>query len=62
MLLLAPNSLNIKTLTKPVADEITFSSIYKKLDSILDKSRNANFEIPHPVDQHDTKNEKALRR
>lgn len=39
-------------LTKPVANEIVFSGIYKQLDSILEKSRNSNFKVPHPVYKH----------
>ena len=39
-------------LTQPVAYEIILPSIHKHLDSILYKSRNTYFKIPHPVSQH----------
>lgn len=37
--------------TKPIADEIVFSSIYKQLNPILKKSWDANLKISHPINK-----------
>jgi len=39
-------------LTKPIADQIIFSSIYEHFDTILKKRRNTHFQVPHPICEH----------